>query len=63
MSSMLLYGEMTLTTPWPFTKPHFIIFNMAVGGTMGGSVDDAIFSEKRIMYVDWVRVYQREEIE
>lgn len=48
---------------WPFTKPHFIIFNMAVGGTMGGSVDDAIFSEKRIMYVDWVRVYQREEIE
>ena len=30
---------------------------------MGGSVDDAIFSEKRIMYVDWVRVYQREEIE
>lgn len=48
---------------WPFTKPHFIIFNMAVGGTMGGSVDDAIFNEKRIMYVDWVRVYQREEIE
>lgn len=48
---------------WPFNQPHFIIFNMAIGGNMGGTVDDAIFDQKRIMYVDWVRVYQREEIE
>jgi beta-glucanase (GH16 family) len=46
---------------WPFNKEHFIIFNLAIGGTMGGSVDDAIFNQQRIMYVDWVRVYQRQE--
>ena len=46
---------------WPFNKPHFIIFNVAVGGNMGGTVDDTIFSQERIMYVDWVRVYQRSE--
>jgi hypothetical protein len=28
---------------------------------MGGSVDDAIFNVPRIMYVDYVRVYQRTE--
>ena len=46
---------------WPFNKPFFIIYNLAIGGNMGGSVDDAIFDTQRIMYVDWVRVYQRQE--
>ena len=46
---------------WPFNKPFFIIYNLAIGGNMGGSVDDAIFDTRRIMYVDWVRVYQRQE--
>lgn len=46
---------------WPFNKDHFIIFNMAIGGLMGGNVDDSIFDKERIMYVDWVRVYQRED--
>lgn len=48
---------------WPFTKPHFIIFNLAIGGNMGGQVNDAIFEQERIMYVDWVRVYQRQDLE
>jgi hypothetical protein len=30
---------------------------------MGGKVDDAIFQQQRIMYVDWVRVCQRQEIQ
>ena len=46
---------------WPFNKPFFIIYNLAIGGNMGGSVDDTIFDTERIMYVDWVRVYQRQE--
>ena len=46
---------------WPFFKPHYFIFNLAIGGNMGGTVDDAIFNQQRIMYVDWVRVYQRQE--
>lgn len=48
---------------WPFNKPHFFIINLAVGGNLGGDVNDAIFATPRLMYVDWVRVYQREEIE
>lgn len=46
---------------WPFNKPFFFIFNLAIGGNMGGSVDDGIFNQQRIMYVDWVRVWQRQE--
>lgn len=49
------------TVSWPFCQPHYFILNLAIGGTMGGSIDDAIFNQKRIMYVDWVRVYQRQE--
>ena len=50
-------------TYWPFNKEHFIILNLAIGGTMGGAVDDNIFSSPVLMKVDWVRVYQRNEIE
>lgn len=46
---------------WPFNKPEYIILNLAIGGNMGGAVDDAIFDQQRIMYVDWVRVWQRQE--
>lgn len=46
---------------WPFNKPFFFILNLAIGGNMGGQIDDNIFTTQRIMYVDWVRVYQREE--
>ena len=48
---------------WPFYKPHYFILNLAIGGNMGGKVDDSIFNQQRIMYVDWVRVYQRQEIQ
>lgn len=44
---------------WPFNHDFFIILNLAIGGTMGGSVDNAIFNSPVIMKVDYVRVYQR----
>jgi beta-glucanase (GH16 family) len=44
---------------WPFNKDFFIILNLAIGGTMGGTVDDAIFNNPVMMKVDYVRVYQR----
>ena len=46
---------------WPFNKDQFIILNLAIGGTMGGNVDDAIFASPVQMKVDWVRVWQRQE--
>jgi len=50
---------------WPFNKEHFIIFNLAIGGNMGGNINDAIFDNDAqiMMKVDWVRVYQHQEVE
>jgi len=42
---------------WPFSKPFFLIFNIAMGGTLGGTVP-ANFTEST-MEVDYVRVYQQ----
>lgn len=44
---------------WPFSKPEFIILNLAIGGDWGGSkgIDDAIFPAR--YEVDYVRVYQK----
>ena len=42
---------------WPFDRPQFLILNLAIGGDLGGPVDDAIFPVA--MEVAHVRVYQR----
>ena len=41
---------------YPFTKAQYIILNLAIGGTMGGAIDDSIFPQEYI--VDYVRVYK-----
>ncbi len=41
---------------WPFDSAQFLILNIAVGGDLGGAVDDAAFPVS--MEVDHVRVYQ-----
>lgn len=46
------------TKNWPFDKPFFLIFNIAIGGNMGGpTVDNTCFPTD--MVVDWVKVYQK----
>lgn len=42
---------------WPFDAPQFLLLNLAIGGHLGGPVDDSIFPAS--MEVDYVRVYQR----
>ncbi len=42
---------------WPFDKPQFMVLNVAIGGDLGGPVDDAIFPVA--MEIEHVRVYQR----
>jgi beta-glucanase (GH16 family) len=44
------------SSTWPFNKPCFFILNIAIGGNMGGEVDDTIFPQN--MVADYVRVYQ-----
>ena len=41
---------------WPFDAPQFLLLNVAIGGDLGGPVDDGIFPVT--MEVDYVRVYQ-----
>ena len=48
---------------WPFNRPNYFIINLALGGTLGGNINDDIFTNPVLMKVDWVRVYQREEVE
>ncbi|MFT3740171.1 MAG: family 16 glycosylhydrolase [Breznakibacter sp.] len=44
---------------WPFDQDFFVILNLAIGGTMGGTVDNAIFSNPVKMEVDYVRIYRQ----
>lgn len=41
----------------PFRKPHYLLLNLAIGGSWGGAVDDAIFPCEYL--IDYVRYYQR----
>lgn len=44
---------------WPFDRAHYLLLNVAVGGTWGGQqgIDDAVFPQR--MTVDYVRVYRQ----
>lgn len=41
---------------WPFDHPQHLLLNVAVGGVLGGTPNDAVFPAA--MEVDYVRVYQ-----
>ena len=40
-----------------FRAPHFLLVNLAVGGTLGGKVDPGIFPAEYL--IDYIRVYQK----
>jgi len=42
---------------WPFDQNFFLILNVAMGGSWGGTVDSAFTSSE--MKVDYVRIYQK----
>jgi len=41
---------------WPFDSPQYLLMNIAIGGRLGGAIDDAIFPVT--LEVDYVKVYQ-----
>lgn len=43
---------------WPFDRPQYLLLNVAVGGALGGAVDNANLPAS--MEVEYVRVYQRQ---
>jgi beta-glucanase (GH16 family) len=40
----------------PFRKPHYLLINLALGGSWGGEIDESILPQKYL--IDYVRVYQ-----
>jgi beta-glucanase (GH16 family) len=40
----------------PFRKPHYLLMNLALGGSWGGPIDDAALPQKYL--IDYVRVYK-----
>lgn len=52
----VLFHTVANTASLPFNKDFFIILNVAMGGTFGGTIDPA-FSQSS-MEIDYVRVYQ-----
>jgi len=50
------YYTIDLNSSLPFDHDFFIILNVAMGGTLGGSIDSGFTDD--IMEVDYVRVYQ-----
>lgn len=40
----------------PFRKPQYLLINLALGGSWGGTMDDAVLPQKYL--VDYVRVYE-----
>jgi beta-glucanase (GH16 family) len=45
------------TQEWPFNAPQYLLLNLAMGGDLGGSINDAQLPAQ--MEVDYVRVYRR----
>jgi beta-glucanase (GH16 family) len=52
-------NEKTGDDAWPYDKPHYLILNLALGGTWGGQkgIDESAFPQR--FEIDYVRVYQR----
>lgn len=42
---------------WPFDQPQYLLLNIAIGGDLGGAVDDGALPQQ--MEVEYVRVYQQ----
>jgi beta-glucanase (GH16 family) len=41
----------------PFRQPHYLLLNLAMGGTSGGSLASTMLPSK--YYIDYVRIYQK----
>ena len=43
----------------PFRKPHYLLINLALGGSWGGPMDDTVLPQKYL--IDYVRVYEAKQ--
>lgn len=45
----------------PFRKPHYLLLNLALGGSWGGEIDNTVLPQQYM--IDYVRVYETEKRE
>lgn len=60
--SARVYQGLDDINAWPFTRDFYVILNLSLGGTWGGTIDDSIFNNPDSpvqMKVDYVRMYQK----
>lgn len=50
--------EGVLNPTWPFDAEFHLILNVAVGGNLGGNIDEKSMESPKYMEVEYVRVYQ-----
>jgi beta-glucanase (GH16 family) len=52
-------NEGTGSAAWPFDRPHYLLVNLAIGGSWGGQqgIDDSRFPHRYL--IDYVRVYEQ----
>jgi beta-glucanase (GH16 family) len=55
----LLRTNSLISNTWPFDSEFHLLLNTAVGGNLGGSIDEAEMERAKYMEVDYVRVYQK----
>jgi len=48
------------TDTWPYSKPFYLLLNLAIGGSWGGQqgIDDTLFPHR--FYIDYVRYYTKQ---
>lgn len=56
-----LYGKLVIDTAGkgtdnPFRKPHYLLLNLAIGGSWGSKIDDTVLPQK--YEIDYVRYYK-----
>jgi beta-glucanase (GH16 family) len=51
------YDKLNGQWEWPFNNPQNLIINLAMGGGMGGQIDENLTSQQLI--VDYIRVYEK----
>ena len=54
----VLRSDDRISSTWPFDSEFHLLLNTAVGGNLGGAIDEESMQKPKYMEVEYVRVYQ-----
>jgi len=50
------YFDMSINSSMPFDQPFFLLLNLAMGGSLGGTIDSNFSSDT--FTIDYIRLYE-----